>query len=289
MQARPAQDQTLPSITTIRALESGFASVASDAAEAELAPPQVNARTTAVLANIIRISESPICARSVTATLQRTFVHLLSSRVHGRMVPGMKKGEATRARIVEEAARQGSVRGLAAVSLNDVATAIGISKSGVFKHFDAKEDLHRAVLEATVQRYLDVIWAPAVRLPQGVERLSLIFERWIDWVEHECGPGGCLIMQASREYDDQPGPLRDYLRTCHLRWQKTMIGEIRAVRPDMTAEEADDAAFDLKSYILGFAEQRRLLDDESARRKARGSFGRWLARQSLEPTAKAGV
>src|SRR5690242_20630104 len=101
----------------------------------------------------------------------------------------MRKGQVTRSRIVEEAARQGSVRGLAAVSLNDVAEAVGLSKSGVFKHFDAKEGLHRAVLEATVQRYLDVIWAPAVRLPQGPERLTLIFDRWLDWVEKEAGPG----------------------------------------------------------------------------------------------------
>ena len=44
-----------------------------------------------------------------------------------------------------------SVRGLAAVSLNDIAGAVGLSKSGVFKHFGDKEDLHLAVLEASVR------------------------------------------------------------------------------------------------------------------------------------------
>ena len=91
----------------------------------------------------------------------------------------MKKGEATRARIVEAAAKLASVRGLAAISLNDVAEAVGLSKSGVFKHFDSKDALHQAVLDATVQRYLEVIWAPAMKLPQGPERLTLIFDRWI--------------------------------------------------------------------------------------------------------------
>jgi AcrR family transcriptional regulator len=196
----------------------------------------------------------------------------------------MRKGQVTRNRIVEEAARQGSIRGLAAVSLNDVAEAVGLSKSGVFKHFDAKEGLHHAVLEATVQRYLDVIWAPAVKLPQGPERLTLIFDRWLDWVENEAGPGGCLIMQASVEFDDQPGPLRDYLRTCHLRWQKTIVGEIRALRdPPLSDETAQQGAFDLKSYVLGFAEQRRLLDDAAARRRARSAFDRWLRDIVSEP------
>ena len=202
----------------------------------------------------------------------------------------MRKGQVTRSRIVEEAARQGSVRGLAAVSLNDVAEAVGLSKSGVFKHFDAKEGLHHAVLEATVQRYLDVIWAPALKLPQGPERLGLIFDRWLDWVEKEAGPGGCLIMQASVEFDDQPGPLRDYLRTCHLRWQKTIVGEIRALRdPPISEDEAQQGAFDLKSYVLGFAEQRRLLDDAAARSRARAAFDRWLHRTLSEPGAPPGV
>jgi len=49
----------------------------------------------------------------------------------------LRKGEATRARIVDEAARQAAVRGLTGVSLADVADAIGLSKSGLFKHFDS--------------------------------------------------------------------------------------------------------------------------------------------------------
>lgn len=211
-------------------------------------------------------------------------------RVGSPYDPAMRKGQATRSRIVDEAARQGAVRGLAAVSLNDVAEAVGLSKSGVFKHFEAKEGLQHAVLEATVQRYLGVIWAPAVKLPQGSERLTLIFDRWLDWVETEAGPGGCLIMQASVEFDDQPGPLRDYLRTCHLRWQKTIVGEIRALRdPPLSDEDAQQAAFDLKSYVLGFSEQRRLLDDGAARKRARSAFDRWLNAILTEPAALPGV
>ena len=209
---------------------------------------------------------------------------LIVKRLVRRYGRDMRKGQVTRNRIVDEAARQASVRGLAAVSLNDVAEAVGLSKSGVFKHFDAKEGLYHAVLEATVQRYLDVIWAPAVKLAQGPERLTLIFDRWLDWVEMEAGPGGCLIMQASVEFDDQPGPLRDYLRTCHLRWQKTIVGEIRALRdPQLSEDIAQQGAFDLKSYILGFAEQRRLLDDMAARRRARTAFDRWLRDIVSEP------
>jgi AcrR family transcriptional regulator len=191
----------------------------------------------------------------------------------------MRKGEATRAKIVHEAARQASVRGLQAVSLGDLAQGIGLSKSGVFKHFDDKEDLHMAVLKATVKRYLALIWTPALQAPAGRARVSHIFDRWMDWVETDSGPGGCLIMQASREFDDQPGAVRDYLKDCHVQWQKHMAAELKAVAgPDLSDDDATQAAFDMKSYVLGFAEQRRLMDDPNARRRARTAFDTLLNR-----------
>jgi AcrR family transcriptional regulator len=198
----------------------------------------------------------------------------------------MRKGEATRARIVEEAARQASVRGLRAVSLADLAEAVGLSKSGVFKHFEDKDDLHMAVLTATVKRYLALIWTPALQLPAGLERVSFIFERWLDWVEQDSGPGGCLIMQASREFDDQPGAIRDYLKDCHVHWQKHLAAELKAAAaPQPTERDAVQAAFDMKSYILGFAEQRRLMDDRDSRTRARSAFNTLLQRLTREPIA----
>lgn len=198
----------------------------------------------------------------------------------------MRKGEATRARIVEEAARQASVRGLRAVSLADLAEGVGLSKSGVFKHFDSKDDLHRAVLAATVKRFLNLIWTPALQKPAGRDRVGFIFERWLDWVEQESGPGGCLIMQASREFDDQPGDIRDYLKECHVQWQKHMAAELRAAAGrSLNDAEALQAAFDMKSYVLGFAEQRRLLDDQASRVLAKAAFEALLARLPAEPIA----
>ena len=84
----------------------------------------------------------------------------------------MKKGEATRARILEEAARQAALRGLTGVSLNDVAEAVGLSKSGLFKHFESKEAMQLAVLQATLERFADYVWAPASILPPGRGRLT---------------------------------------------------------------------------------------------------------------------
>jgi AcrR family transcriptional regulator len=201
------------------------------------------------------------------------------------MIESMRKGEATKAKIIDEASRQAAIRGLRAVSLGDLAEGTGLSKSGVFKHFADKEDLQMAVLLATIKRFLAHIWTPSLQLPAGQERIGHIYDRWIDWVERESGPGGCPMMQASREFDDQPGAIRDYLKASHLKWESHMASELRAVRPALSEEAALQAAFDMKSYVLGFAEQRRLMDDSDARKRARASFDALILRLLQEPLA----
>jgi len=171
------------------------------------------------------------------------------------------------------------------VSLGDLAEGTGLSKSGVFKHFADKDDLHMAVLNSVVKRYLALIWTPALQLPAGRERITYIFDRWMDWVQKESGPGGCPIMQASREFDDQPGSIRDFLKEKHFHWQKHLTAELKAVSPLITDDVATQAAFDMKSYILGFAEQMRLMDDVDARRRARAAFDALIDRISQEPLA----
>lgn len=202
------------------------------------------------------------------------------------MLNEMKKGAATRAKIVEEAGRLASVRGLGAVSLNDLAEAVGLSKSGVFKHFDDKEALHLAVLDAAIDRFLALVWTPALKLDAGAGRLAFIFDRWLDWVETEGGPGGCPFQQASVEFDDQPGKVREFLQDMHLKWAKTLAGEFASLDPaSMTPDRCAQAVFDMKSYIKGFGEQRRLLDDARARAMARASFDSLLGRLAREPAA----
>ena len=46
----------------------------------------------------------------------------------------MRKGEATRLRVIDEAARQAALKGLMGVSLGDLAEAVGISKRGLSKN-----------------------------------------------------------------------------------------------------------------------------------------------------------
>lgn len=193
----------------------------------------------------------------------------------------MRKGEATKARIVGEAARQAALRGLTGVSLADVADAVGLSKSGLFKHFDSKDDMHMAVVESVMDRFGEVIWKPAEDLPPGRARLEVVFERWLHWGEDEWAESGCPVMALSVELDDQPGPLRDLLHRRLQGWRKTMVREFRALRdPPLSEAEAQAAYFQMKSFILGHSDSRRMMGDEDARRSAAAAFDALMDRTS---------
>lgn len=185
----------------------------------------------------------------------------------------MRKGDATRSRILNEAQRQAAVRGLFNVSLNDVADGVGLSKSGLFKHFESKEAMQEQLLLHATDRFMAFVWAPAEALPPGRARLQMIFDRWLDWAEVENSVGGCLIMTASVELDDQPGPLRDLLHGRLEIWGRMLAREMRAMRePPLDADEARAAVFQMKSFILGHTEAGRLMGDRNAREAARSAF-----------------
>lgn len=201
---------------------------------------------------------------------------MTAARVRVRQTP---KGEATRERIVEAAAEEASVRGLTAISLQDVADLVGLSKSSIFKHFQAKEAMQQAVLEWTAERFLARVWWPSQGESDARARLTQVFDAWLDWVAGSDSRGGCLLQMASLELDDQPGPLRDYTRAAASRWQGRVRDVFRALRhPALSEDEADQAGFEMKGFVLAYIEQRRLLEDDKARQRAKAAFGRLLER-----------
>ena len=193
----------------------------------------------------------------------------------------MRKGEATRLRILDEAARQAALRGLTAVSLGDLAEQIGLSKSGLFKHFDSKEAMQRAIVEKVMDHFAAFVWEPAAAVGRGRPRLELIFDRWLDWAETEWPQSGCPITAFSVDLDDQPGDLREFFQSRLQGWRKTVVREFRSLRePPLSEAEAQAAYFQMKSFILGHSDARRMMGDADAERSANAAFDALLDRTS---------
>lgn len=187
-----------------------------------------------------------------------------------RVTEVLSKGERTReavlARAVEEAARIG-VGGL---TIGSLAAATGMSKSGLYAHFGSKESLQLAVLEAAGAEFAASVVVPALSAPRGLERLRTLVDLWLT-----CGrrrqPGGCLIVKAGAELDDQPGAVRDHLRGMHARLADSLERVVAgAVATGELAPTTDTARFasDVYAVMLGFYHSYRLLEEPRAEERA---------------------
>src|SRR5262245_18016589 len=122
----------------------------------------------------------------------------------------MRKGESTRNLILNEAVAFASRVGLEGLSIGSLAGRLDMSKSGLFAHFGSKEELQLLTLKQAQTLFRERVFSPALEEPRGLPRLRALFSNWLAWVEQNDElPGGCLMLAASAEYDDRPGPVRD--------------------------------------------------------------------------------
>ena len=161
----------------------------------------------------------------------------------------------TRQAILAHAARVGSAEGLEAVSLQRLATDLGISKSGLFAHFGSKEELHMATIDAAARIFTDEVIRPALATPRGAGRVWALCNSWLSYLERGVFPGGCFFWAVAEEFDSRrPGPVRDSVLEKKNYWSYTLQ---RAVRQAQEAGEIDagvdpeQLAWELDSLLGG--------------------------------------
>lgn len=198
--------------------------------------------------------------------------------------PVLTKGEETRALILDQALASASRVGLEGLTIGNLADSVGMSKSGLFAHFDSKEDLQLQVLETAVDRFVEQVVAPALKAPRGEPRVRALFERWMEWEAADFQPGGCIFIASANELDDRPGPLRERLVACQGDWLQAIATAARIAveeghfRSDLDARQL---AYDLYAVILAYHHFSRLMKDPAAGERARVSF------ESLLSSARA--
>lgn len=197
----------------------------------------------------------------------------------------MRKGEQTRAAIVASALDLSARVGLEGLTIGALAERMQMSKSGVFAHFGAREELQIAVLKAYERGFVDDILVPALRQPRGLARLRAIFVRWLERTAHEA-QHGCILISGASEYDDRPGAVREVLVGMVRSWQRELSRAIsHAVEAAELAPDTDPAelVFELYGVILALHHDARLLGSDGAPERARRSFERVLSAHGARP------
>jgi AcrR family transcriptional regulator len=192
----------------------------------------------------------------------------------------LSKGEQTRCRIVDGALALARTMGLEQITIGTLAERLKLSKSGIFAHFGSKEEMQLAVLEETEARFMETVFRPALAAPRGITRVEKLFDGWLHFgccdcdVCHSCPcqcepkrQGGCLLISSSAEFDDKPGPIRDFLRDQILRLREAMVRTLDGCK--QTGELRDDVdtgllAMQIHALVLAVHLDVRLLGHKNA-------------------------
>ncbi|WP_269533434.1 TetR/AcrR family transcriptional regulator [Chitinimonas sp. BJYL2] len=174
------------------------------------------------------------------------------------------KGDLTRDSILVAGIALARELGLGAVSIGELADRAGMSKSGLFAHFGAKETLQLAILDATLAQFNNEVARKAFQAPRGLARLRALFRGWIDWGLAQQQEGGCPVLSAAAEFDDRPGPIRDFLADTQRQWLASLAKSVQLAMEagELPADtDTDQAAFEIFGLILSGHHNYRLLND----------------------------
>jgi AcrR family transcriptional regulator len=160
-------------------------------------------------------------------------------------------GERSHQAILEAAMRLSTIQGLDGLSIGDLATSIGMSKSGLYAHFRSKEELQLATVDAALEVVDAKVVQPALSRPDALGRLIALCENFLSYAQHAY-PGGCFFASAGAELDARPGPVRDVLVKYCRGWLDLLVAQIKDAQADGTIDGSEDPvqlAFELNSFL----------------------------------------
>ena len=189
----------------------------------------------------------------------------------------MTKGKDTKLTVLEASLDMASQLGLECVTIGNLAKTTNLSKSGLFAHFQSKENLQIEILNYAAQLFSEDVIIPALKIEAGIPRIRALVDNWIRWSSELTG--GCIFVSASADFSDRPGKVRDVLLNQQKEWidclkriaqSAVQVGDFRQNIDD------DQFAFDLYSLLLGFHLYYNLLDDVETRKHQETALARIL-------------
>jgi AcrR family transcriptional regulator len=155
-------------------------------------------------------------------------------------------GERSYRTILDTAARLATTEGLEGLSIGRLAGEIGMSKSGLYAHFDSKQQLQLATVGAAEDVFTAEVVTPALEVPEGLGRLKLLCAGYLSYVKRGVFPGGCFFASTAAEWDTRQGPIRDRVRTVLAGWTQLLEANLRE------AQQQGELALDADTAQLTF-------------------------------------
>jgi AcrR family transcriptional regulator len=190
----------------------------------------------------------------------------------------MRKGELTRAAILDVALDLASRNGLEGLTIGVLADKMNMSKSGVFAHFGSREDLQIEVVKLYHHHFEQEVFFPSMKETRGLPRLQTMFARWVKRVSIEIA-SGCIYISGAVEYDDRPGAIREELAGMVRTWQSALRRCVQQaidaghLRPDA---DPGQLVYEMYGLILALHHDARFLKVPGSADRAQVGFGRLI-------------
>lgn len=191
----------------------------------------------------------------------------------------LRKGELTRAAILDVALGLASRDGLEGLTIGLLADKMNMSKSGVFAHFGSREDLQIEVLKLYHHHFEQEVFFPSLKEARGLPRLESMFSRWVKRVTVEIA-SGCIYISGAVEYDDRPGQIREELVGMVQTWQEALHRcVVQAIDMGHLRSDTDpqQIVYEMYGLILALHHDARFIKRPGSADRARAGFERLLS------------
>lgn len=183
------------------------------------------------------------------------------------------RGQQTRERVMEQAVQIATREGLEALTIGRIAEATGIAKATLLGHYESKEQLQLATLDAGSQKFVTQVIGPASALPEGIVRLNGLLEHWMAHVV--ATEGGCLFASVTAEFDARPGAVRDRIRQSLRVWLSALSGQVllaKQLKHLTPKTDPEQLVFNLHGIELALNLRVQLFDERAAIARARAAM-----------------
>jgi AcrR family transcriptional regulator len=124
----------------------------------------------------------------------------------------MKKGDATRQRIVAHAAGLLNTHGYRSTPVSEIMRVTGLQKGGIYRHFDSRATLTLEAFEYAIGKMRERFRRAAEGRASATEVLLAFLGVFREASHDEAFHGGCPIMNLAIESDDADPALRSAAR-----------------------------------------------------------------------------
>ncbi len=137
--------------------------------------------------------------------------------------------------ILTEATRLFAARGVEATSLQEVADAVGVKKQSLLYHYEGKDVLHRAVLEALLSRWNETL-PRLLRAAAREDRFDAILDETIGFFVEDPSRARLLLREAL----DRPESMRALVAEFVSPWLAVLSDNIKKAQQHGTIRPGVD-------------------------------------------------